>query len=96
MTKHFFIFISDNFEYYEPLFGGIADYDSRKILHTYMNRVTIDENDQHEILSYQEFADAPEWKHDEKPNEKCKHDKNVISKARSSIYSLETFFERSI
>ena len=51
---------------------------------------------QHEILSYQEFADAPEWKHDEKPNEKCKHDKNVISKARSSIYSLETFFERSI
>ena len=53
MTKHFFIFISDNFKYY----GG-TDYDSRKILDTYMNRIAIDENDQHEILSYHELPDA--------------------------------------
>jgi|ERR1711911_455993 len=53
MTKHFFIFISDNFKYY----GG-TDYDSRKILDTYMNRIAIDENDQNEILSYHELPDA--------------------------------------
>ena len=53
MTKHCFIFISDNFKYY----GG-TDYDSRKILNTYMNRIAIDENDQHEILSYHELPDT--------------------------------------
>ena len=98
MTKHFFIFISDNFKYYESLYGGMyggdADYDSRKILHTYMNRVTINENDQHEILSYHEFVDAPGWKFKSnefvKLNKKYTHDKNILNKARSSIYSLET------
>ena len=78
MTKHIFIFISDNFKYY----GG-TDYDSKKILHTYMNRIAIDEDDQHEILSCHEFADAPD---NVNTQEKITNDMNIVDKARSLIF----------
>ena len=80
MTKIFFIFISDNFKYR----GATIDYDARKILHTYMNRLIIDEDDQHEISSYHELADAY-WGF-VKPGEKCAYDKKFITQARSSIF----------
>ena len=78
MTKHIFIFISDNFKYY----GG-TDYDSKKILHTYMNRIAIDEDDQNEILSCHEFADAPD---DVEEQEKITNDMNIVDKARSLTF----------
>ena len=90
MTKHFFIFISDNFKYA----GSTVDYDARKILHSYMNRVTIDENDQHEILSYHELVDAS-WTH-VSPTEKCEYDKNFITKVRSSIFIWQRTFYTNI
>ena len=34
------------------------DYDSRKFLHTYMNRIAVEEDDQNEISSIHEFKDA--------------------------------------
>ena len=73
------------------------DYDSRKFLNTYMNRIAIEENDQNEISSVHEFKNAGfdlfksnnRWDENHRlwgilRREKHMHDKNVIAKARFS------------
>ena len=48
-----------------------------------MNRIAIDEDDQHEILSCHEFADAPD---NVNTQEKITNDMNIVDKARSLIF----------
>ena len=74
------------------------DYDSRKFLHTYMNRIAVEEDDQNEISSIHEFKYAgfdlfkSNNRRDENHeilqvarNQKHVHDKNDLTKAKFSI-----------
>ena len=82
------------------------DYDSRKFLHTYMNRIAVEEDDQNEISSIHEFKYAgfdlfkSNKFHDEnyeilraERDEKHVHDKKVIAKAKFSYSGTDSFIE---
>ena len=73
-------------------------YKSEKLLHTYMNRLAIDEDDQNEILGIQklketsddliESAESDDENHEKlrsEREEKFKNDKKVIIQARFSF-----------
>ena len=85
------------------------DYDSRKYLNTYMNRIAVEEDDQNEISSIHEFKDAgfdlfkSNKFYDENHevlrvvrDEKHVHDKNVINKAKFSMSGTDPLIESFI
>ena len=69
------------------------DYDAKKMLHTYMNKIAIDEDDQNEIISYQEFLQYKSvFSYDEDFYliEKHESDQNVILEAKFLIHCART------
>ena len=85
MTKHQgFVFILDQSGKTQT---KAYNYDSKKMLHTYMNKIVIDESDENEVLSYQEFLKVPSTVPSTLRHEKHLHDQNIIRQTLGSIKS---------
>ena len=89
-NKREFIFILDKCRKRDE---RTYDYDAKKMLHTYMNKIAIDEDDQNEVISYQEFLPCKSvfsYGEDFYFIEKHESDQNVILEAQFSIHCTRT------
>ena len=89
-NKREFIFILDKCRKRDE---RTYDYNAEKMLLTYMNKIAIDENDQNEVISYQEFLQCKSvFSYDEDFYfiEKHESDQNVILEAQFSIHCTKT------